>query len=251
MSGTGGTGGTSSVTPHACVTKGSQVILMGDSYINWLSHTFPADLNTVSGQTFRNYAIGGYSMGSGGLGLIPTEWPTAVNADADIKVIVLDGGGNDVLIPDTLQFPQGGNCKNDLNSPNISDCQKIVQKAIDTAVSLMDDVAAAGVTDVIYFFYPHVPEGTAVGGLHPNAILDYALPRVKAACDSAESVSGGRLRCHFLDLIPVFNGHPDWFVVGDIHPNTLGSMGMAQAVWQKMQSVCVGQTSANSCCVAP
>lgn len=238
-------------TGNECITKSSQVILMGDSYINWVSHTFPADLYAEAGQTFRDYAIGGYSMGSGGIGLIPTELDTAIAEDPDIKVIVLDGGGNDVLVPDIAQFPQGGSCKNDLDSPTIPDCQKIVEKAIDTAVSLMDRVVAQGVTDVLYFFYPHVPEGTLIGGLHPNAILDYALPKVKAACDGAEAKTSGKLRCHFVDLVPVFEGHPDWFAPTDIHPNTEGSKAMAKAVWQKMADDCIGQTSANSCCQSP
>lgn len=249
--GMAGNGGADSPIANECITKSSQVILMGDSYINWLSHTFPTDLYAEAGQTFRSYAIGAYSMGSGGIGFIPTQFDTAIAADPDIKVIVLDGGGNDVLVPDTVQFPQGASCKNDLNSPNIPDCQKIVEKAIDTALSLMERVVAQGVTDVVYFFYPHVPEGTLIGGLYPNAILDYALPRVKAACDGAEAMTGGQLRCHFVDLVPVFEGHPEWFAAGDIHPNPAGSQAMAKAVWQKMQDACVGQMSANSCCEAP
>jgi hypothetical protein len=246
-----GTGGAAPVRVPECITKSSQVILMGDSYINWVSHTFPADLYAAAGQTFRSYAIGAYSMGSGGIGFIPTQFDTAVAEDPDIKVIVLSGGGNDILVPDTAQFPQGGSCKNDPNAPNIPDCQAIVQKAIDAALALMGRVIAQGVTDVVYFFYPHVPEGTLVGGLYPNAILDYALPRVKAACDGAEAMTDGQLRCHFVDLVPVFAGHPEWFAPADIHPNMAGSQVMAQAVWQKMTDVCVGQTSANGCCEVP
>lgn len=242
--GASGSGGEVQAPAAECITSGSQVILMGDSYINWVSHTFPTDFNTESGMTVRDYAIGGYSMGSGGIGFIPTELDTALAADPDIKVIVLDGGGNDILVPDTTQFPQGGTCKNDLNSPNIPDCQAIVQKAIDTAVSLMDRVVSLGITDVLFFFYPHVPEGTLIGGLHPNAILDYALPKVKAACDGAEAASG--LRCHFVDLIPVFDGHPDYFAPTDIHPNSLGSQAMAKAIWARMQADCIGQMS--GCC---
>jgi hypothetical protein len=123
-----------------------------------------------------------------------------------------------------------------------------VQKAIDTAVSLMGKVVSLGVTDVVYFFYPHVPEGTLIGGLHPNAILDYALPKVKSACDGAEAMTNGKLRCHFVDLVPVFAGHPDWFAPGDIHPNLTGGQAMAKAVWKEMTDECVGQTAASGCC---
>src|SRR5262249_5096665 len=155
---------------------------------NWVTHTFPSDLNALAGQNFRLYAVGGYSMGSGGIGLIPPELDQAIAADPDIKTTVMDGGGNDILIPDTLQFPQGGNCKNDLNAANIPDCQPIVQKALDAAATMMKHAADAGIKDVVYFFYPHVPEGTLLGGLHPNAMLDYALPKVHALCDQANSL---------------------------------------------------------------
>lgn len=231
-----------------CLAKASQVVLLGDSYVNWVSHTFPTDLNNLAGQTFRLYAVGGFSMGSGGIGLIPPEFDQALAADPDIKTVVMTGGGNDILIPDTFQFPNGGNCKNDLNAPNIPDCQKIVQKALDAATTLMKHGADAGVQDVVYFFYPHVPEGTLIGGLHPNAMLDYAYPKVKDLCATAYSITGGRLTCHFVDMNPVFQGHPEYFVAGDIHPNTQGSAAMAKAVWTTMQNDCIAQPASSGCC---
>jgi hypothetical protein len=222
-------------------------VLIGDSYISWVSHTFPVDLNREAGQTFRMYAVGGFSMGSGGIGFIPPELDQAVAADPDITAVVLSGGGNDVLVPD-LGFPQGGSCKNDLSAPTIPDCQKIVAKAIDAADLLMDHAAAVGVRDVVYFFYPHVPEGTLIGGLHPNAILDYALPKVKAVCNGARARTHGKLTCHFIDLIPIFDGHPDWFALTDIHPNSLGSAAMAKAVWDTMSAACIAQPASSGCC---
>jgi dienelactone hydrolase len=231
-----------------CLAKPTQVGLFGDSYVNWPSHTFPQDLNKVAGQNFRLYAVGGFSMGSGGIGLIGPELDQALAADPDLKTVILDGGGNDILIPDGFQFPNGGSCKNDTNAPNIPDCQKIVQKALDAATTLMKRAASAGVQDVVYFFYPHVPEGTLLGGLHPNAILDYALPKVKALCEQAYSITSGQLTCHFVDMIPVFQGHPEYFALGDIHPNAQGSAAMAQAVWARMQADCIAQPASSGCC---
>jgi hypothetical protein len=231
-----------------CLSKASEVVLLGDSYVNWPTHAFPADLNALAAQTFRLYAVGGFSMGSGGIGLIPPELDQALAADPNIKTVVMTGGGNDILIPDLLQFPQGGNCKNDPNPASIPDCQKIVQKALDAATAMMKRAADAGVKDVVYFFYPHVPEGTLLGGLHPNAMLDYAFPKVKALCDEAYSQTSGRLTCHFVDMNPVFQGHPEWFVFGDIHPNAQGSAAMAQAVWAKMKADCIAQPQSSGCC---
>jgi hypothetical protein len=246
-SGHGGTGGSSGAGGPPCLTKGSQVILVGDSYINWISHTFPADLNREAGQTFRLYAVGGFSMGSGGIGLIPPEFDQAVAADPDIKTMVLDGGGNDVLIPSAI-YANGAQCKNSMSSPTIADCQTIIRTALDAAIRLMDTAASKGVKDVIYFFYPHVPEGTLIGGSYPNAILDYALPMVKDLCDTARVRTDGKLTCHFVDLIPIFEGHPDWFAATDIHPNSMGSAAMAKAVWTTMKDACVAQPASSGCC---
>jgi hypothetical protein len=246
--GTGGSTADAGPPRPPCLTSGNQVVLIGDSYINWVSHTFPADLNAAAGQTFRMYAVGGYSMGSGGIGLIPPEFDTALAADPNITTVVLSGGGNDVLIP-AASYANGAQCKNSLTSPTITDCQTIVQVAIDAAGKLADHMAASGVKDIVYFFYPHVPEGTLVGGLHPNAILDYALPKVKAFCDGVNARTSGKLTCHFVDMVPVFAAHPlDWFAFTDIHPNTLGSAAMAKAVWDTMKTACIAQPASSGCC---
>ncbi|HMI89424.1 MAG TPA: SGNH/GDSL hydrolase family protein [Polyangiaceae bacterium] len=240
--------GDGSVSRPPCMKSPNQVVLIGDSYINWVSHTFPADLTKEAGVTYRMYAVGGTAMASGGLGLIPPQFDQAVAADPNIIAMIMDGGGNDILVADTAQFPQGADCKQNLMSPMIPDCQKIVDKAVTKAVELMDTAADKGVKDVVYFYYPHVPDGTLIGGAHPNAILDYALPRVRATCDGASTRTGGRMTCHFLDLIPVFDGHPDWFAFTDIHPNPTGSQAMAKAVWAIMKDKCIAQPASSGCC---
>jgi len=245
--GTGGTGGSAGSADNRppCMKNPNQVISMGDSYMNWASHTFPTDLNTAAGVTFRpTYAVGGFSMGSGGIGLIPTEFDTALSQGADIIAVVLDGGGNDVLIP-ALGRPD---CKNMQNAASVAGCQQIVTDALTAATNLMNRAATAGVHDVVYFFYPHVPNGTALGGTYPNVMLDYALPRVKASCDEAAMRTSGKLSCWFVDTIPIFQGHNDWFAAGDIHENSMGSQAIAKAVVATMKAHCVAQPASSGCC---
>jgi hypothetical protein len=229
--------------------------MIGDSYINWVSHTFPTDINAASGLTIEDFAIGGTSMGSGGIGLIPDQFDPAVAKHPNVIAVIADGGGNDILVPDTTQFPRGGDCKmSGAQSSSIPDCQKIVQKALDAGTKLFTHMAQSGVKDVMFFFYPHVPTGTVVGGTDPNGMLDYALPKIKAACDGAYQTSIGvdpkkPIRCHFIDMIPVFDGHlSDYFAPTDIHPNPTGSKAMAAAVWAKMKQDCVGQPESSGCC---
>jgi hypothetical protein len=112
----------------------------------------------------------------------------------------------------------------------------------------MDRMADVGVRDVVFFFYPIVPNGTTLGGRYPNAISGWARPKVREQCDGTYQRTGGRLRCHFVDLVPVFQGHMNYFATGDIHPNTSGSAAMARAVWETMRSACLAQSASSGCC---
>lgn len=233
-----------------CMKNPSQVVQIGDSYMNWGTHTFPTDLNAAGGVTYRpTNAIGGTSMGSGGIGLIPDQFETAIRADPDIIAVVMDGGGNDLLIP-ALGRPD---CKNMSNAATVAGCQQIVTDGIAASTKLMARMADAGVRDVIFFFYPHVPNGTLLGGSSPNVMLDYALPLVKEACDSAVTKTAGKLRCWFLDTIPIFEppgqaAHTDWFAPNDIHENSKGSKAITEAIVTLMKEHCVGQPESSGCC---
>jgi hypothetical protein len=227
------------------MTNPKQVISIGDSYMNWVSHTFPQDLDAAAGVTFRpTYAIGGTAMGSGGIGLIPAQFDTALTQDKDIILVVMDGGGNDVLVP-ALGRPD---CKNMANAATDPGCQQIVTDALTAAETLMNKMLAAGVRDVIYFFYPHVPAPTPIGGSYPNVMLDYALPKVKAFCDGVAAKTQGKGYCWFVDTVPLFAGHPEYFAAGDIHENSAGSKVIAKAVVDMMKAKCVGQPASSGCC---
>jgi hypothetical protein len=245
-SGTGGSGGISE--PPPCLNKPSQAVLIGDSYVNWVTHSFRADLARLTGESWRLYASGGAAMASGGIGtLIPQQFENALRADSDIRVVVMDGGGNDILLP-ASSWAGGGECNDRMDSPNVPVCRQIVQASIERERVLMDRMADVGIRDVLFFFYPIVPNGTVLGGRYPNAISAWARPQVKEQCDGTYQRTGGRLRCHFVDMVPVFEGHPEYFATGDIHPDTSGSAAMARAVWNTMKSACIAQKASSGCC---
>lgn len=256
----GGDAGNADAGPPAlkpkCVKKDSQVLIIGDSFINWISHKFPEQIKTVTMQDWRMLAVGGTAMGSGGIGRIPDQFDQAIKADPDAHTVVMDGGGNDILVPDAF-LDAFGTCR-ETGSSKLENCQKIVKTALDAADALMSRAVTAGIRDVVYFFYPYIPENRLIGGPHPNEILDYALPMVRDFCNGVESKTKGKTRCHFLDMIPVFKGHrpgfdgvtagseADWFNE-DIHPNAKGSQGMVDAVWKLMQDRCLGQKGKDCC----
>jgi hypothetical protein len=232
-----------------CANEDSQVLLIGDSYINWPSHSLPANLAELSGQNWRLEAIGGTSLASGGIallgvGFIPDQFDRAMAADPDAHTIVMDGGGNDVLLRDTAIAPNSCTRSGSSLDPG---CQRVVSLAVDAANDLMVRAATQGIRDVVYFFYPHVPARTILTEDDPNEILDYSLPLSMALCEGAEERTGGALRCTFIDMVPVFDGHAEYFNE-DIHPNQVGGRVMAEKVWEVMEEHCLGQKSDNDCC---
>ncbi len=240
-----------------CIDDPNDVVLMGDSYVDWITHTFVADIRAESGQQWPSYAVGATSMATGGVGRIPDQLGMALADNPEIKAIIMTGGGNDILVADTVMFPDAAMCTSTPDAPMIEDCQTIIQLALDKASMLMDETADAGVRDVVYFFYPHIPGGGLVSGMYPNAILDYALPRAREVCESSLERTAGRMKCHFIDMVPVFEGKSGLFAdalseAGDgIHPNSMGSKVMAKEVWRVMKQDCVGQPSSSGCCAAP
>jgi hypothetical protein len=247
-----------------CLDDPRELIVMGDSYVHWISHTFPQDLASTYGgaavgvwdvpyeEGGRNYAVGGYAMATGGWGLIPEQLPLAVADDPKIHSAVMTGGGNDFILV-SEEWVGGDQCRNDPSPMPQRVCQDIVQAALDAGSQLMIDAADAGIRDVVYFFYPNIPDGTWVGGEHPNALLDWSYPKVQALCDDALANTGGRMRCHFLDLRPVFAGHPEYFAggtfgEGDIHENSEGSKAMAKVIVELMKDRCIAQPASSGCC---
>jgi hypothetical protein len=236
---------TPSLLKPKCMKKDSQLMVIGDSYINWISHTFPDDIVKESGQKWRMEAIGGTSMGSGGIGFIPDQFDSSIKKDPDAHTILMDGGGNDILVADpSIDLFHECQDKGSSTKPN---CQKIVQMALDAADKLLVRASAAGIRDVVYFFYPHVPANTVLSGPAPNEILDYALPKIREFCAGIEEKTGGKTRCTFVDMIPVYEGHPD-YINSDIHPTSLGSQAQAKKLWEVMKEKCIGQKSGAGCC---
>jgi hypothetical protein len=129
-------------------------------------------------------------------------------------------------------------------------CTDIVNTAVTASEQLIAKMADAGVKDIVYFFYPHI---TASSGGYKE-ILDYSSPRARASCEGAYVRSGGKVTCHFVDLIPPFAAaggdlNVANFALDGIHPSQAGQDIIAREVWTVMQSRCLGQPSSGTCCM--
>jgi hypothetical protein len=224
--------------------------MLGDSYLD-LGNVGPT-IQKVANATYRTYYLLGAALNYGsGQFNIPYQFDSmAVTDNPDIKVVITDGGGNDVLIDNRqcLTTPVQGDTQ----------CHMAIDASVAAAQMLEQDMASKGVKHVVYFFYPHVDTTATFTGPNANDWLDYAYPKAAATCCGAGGVPTGTddLTCHgtasgvdcvFVDTRPEFVGHNDptnqstyWFQDG-IHPTQAGADAIAQKVWGQMQKYCIAQ----------
>jgi hypothetical protein len=250
----------------ACV-KGlvtpNEVVLLGDSYLDPAFSAVATDLYSTAqtagllpaSTTYRHYYQGGASMNNGSLQFnIPFQYETEALGDAfasnprDIRVVIMDGGGNDVLINDRSCLTSA--------PPGNSGCVNTIQGVFTRTTSLFREMAANGTKNIVYFFYPHVdPNG---GGVLPQAntadqTLDYAYPLAEQVCCGTSFTSSatnytctgtiGDATCTFIDTRPAFG--ESWGTLINqadyVHPTAQGAQIIANLIWKAMQDQCIAQ----------
>jgi lysophospholipase L1-like esterase len=222
-----------------CLKAPANVVFIGDSYINYsIAHP---ELNGLvatdaikdgalqSGQNFTDYAVAGATLAAGSA-TIPGMWTQAKAANANIQVVIMDGGINDVLI-NNMQCKVSGSSMD-------ATCKQVVTNSLAAAKMMISEMKASGVTEVIYFFYPHPPTGG-------SEIIDYSSPMLRAMCDG---LSDDKFQCRFVDTVSLFDGHNDWYAPDGIHANATGEQAIADTVWKQAKADCAAQASSSGCC---
>jgi len=245
--GSGGAGGaTESTFKRPCVADGKEVVFIGDSYSNYgLAHQPLADFLAKlavqdgalkTGDSYRDLAMAGTTLAAPPAA-IPDQWETA-KATKPIKVVVMTGGGNDVLINNQQCRPEG--------SEKQPDCQQVVQNSLDNAKKLFESMQATGVSDVLYFWYPHIPGGLLTGYERGTSISDYTYPMLEAI---AKSSSTDTFHVFTVPTVAIFEGHPEFFYSDGLHANDMGEAKIAEAIWNVMKDNCIGQADSSGCCM--
>jgi hypothetical protein len=271
-SATGDTGGSLAVGTDGegdgggCAEAGTtpdEVVLIGDSYLDPSFSQAAVDLYAdaqdagvlPADTTYRHYYQAGASMNAGDLQFnIPYQYETQALTDlsvpmpANIQIIIMDGGGNDVLINDRtcLTSPPPGN----------TECVSTIQGVLARATSLFNEMEANGVQTIVYFFYPHLdPDG---GGLLPspntaNQTLDYAYPLAEQICCGTSFTSTttnytcsgyvGSTKCVFIDTRPAFGDNWSTLInqTDYVHPTPAGAQIIGHLIWEAMQNNCLAQ----------
>lgn len=254
--GAGGSAG--SAAPNAtgykpkCLSKGAELALIGDSWINYplgeflaprLAQRAQKDGALAQGEMYNDQAVAGTSLATGGVGLISDQWApakqAAMAAGTSVKFVVMDGGGNDVLLGNQKCLDNGQMRDQDPG------CQKTVKDATMVGMMLEQKMKMDGVGQAVYFFYPHVP----AGGWD---VLDYSLPMAKATC---ESLNDEKYQCYFVDTREAFQGAGNTGqamanLIGPdgIHPNAAGDDVLADLIWKTMKEHCMAQPASSGCC---
>jgi lysophospholipase L1-like esterase len=206
------------------VTKGSEVLLIGDSFIA-LSRDISEDLNTLArnagtleaGESYRDSSVSGTQLSGGISPQIPQQYVNA-QRQGPVKVVIMDGGGNDML-------------NNTCSDPPTASCQAI-QNAVAAVEDLFSTMGDDGVESVVYFFYPENQTNAT-----QRAKIDVLRTLLQEVCTSAVSP-----KCYGVDLRPVFVGHFTEYILSDgIHPTAAGSQATAEAIWASMQQNCIAQ----------
>jgi hypothetical protein len=212
VAGTGGSGGTGSGTCTKGQTKGSQVAVIGESFIA-ATHQITQEIETrakaagslAQSERYVDNSVSGTTLANNQIG---SQFDKAVQSSGTIKYVLMDGGGNDCLI----------------NNNGAA--------ALTAATQLFQRMTTAKVEKVVYFFYPD-PIGSNFASL--KSCLDTLRPQMKAICDGLTSP-----KCYWLDLRPTWNGHSEYTSDG-IHPTAAGAKATGDVIWETMVQNCVAQ----------
>jgi hypothetical protein len=213
--------------PYIRNAKFNKVVFFGDS-IFALSGEIQKVLHGYAGGTFRNYTTSGAEL-VGGL-ITPSIEQQIAMAEADnpsSTVVVMDGGGNDILIPAVALDPY--NCMTQWWEFGrlSSSCKSFIDDVYVDGVDLMNDLRANGVTDVIYLGYYYTKNGLILADDLEEAIV-YGDQKLGQAC--ANSI----VRCSFIDPRSTIR---DSDITGDgVHPTAGGSKKLADLIWPLLRT---------------
>lgn len=237
--GTGGTGGGAGSGGNACPrssVNGNQVVFIGDSFLAAPTSNIAPELEALwqaAGSPGYSATPRYHQLVATNMAQIAGQYDAARAANRDIKVVIANGGGNDVLILNRSCLTQA--------PPANTSCTTTISNALQSADQLMTKMTADGVQHVVYFFYPHEPTSGIFQGNAPaiNTTLDYAEPRARAVCDRHPNCTFVSLREATGDAIG--SGYTERGLINpaDVHPSPAGSKFFAKAIWDVMKSRCI------------
>jgi hypothetical protein len=208
-SGSASAAGAAAEMPREDLGKGdgSDVIAIGDSWMNLSTTGIQQSLVRLSMQDYRTYGVPGTRLLDE---VIPRQYASAKRENPDIKTVVMTGGGNDILLT-------GAGSDRSTAGPMT---RAQIDMVADRLVMLWDEMGTDGVKDVVYIEYSR--------GGGSEAAVNYATEKIKPLCDAAEAT-----RCHWIDsddfLMMMLSGD-------GIHPTGAGCDKIATGIIALMEA---------------
>jgi len=189
------------------------VLWIGDTWIQipGTQHTRVRDLARAAGTIGSDEDYANEAAAATDMAAIRKQYRMRQSGTTKVKVLLMDGGTWD---------PIAAQARGDPIAPAIDQC-------ISTFQDFLAETASDGtVGHIVYFLVPELPTVPGVATMRP---------RLQQACaDSA-------VPCHFLDLQPLWQGHPEYTAPDGIQASEAGARVIADSIWSIMQNNCIAQ----------
>lgn len=205
----------------------NRVVFFGDS-IFALSGEIQSRLHSYAGGTFRNYTTSGAELIGGAIApSVEQQIATAYADDPSSTVVVMDGGGNDILIPAIAFDPYDCMTQWYEFGRLSSSCKSLIDDIYVDGVDLINEAQSLGVTEVIYLGYYYTKNGLIRADDLEEAIA-YGDGKLKQACQNSI------VSCTFIDPRSTIR---DRDITADgVHPNSSGSRKLADLIWPVLRT---------------
>jgi len=212
--------------PQVSDADNDQVIFLGDS-IFALSGKIQDELEAKAGETFRRYTVSGAELTGGFIApSVVEQFATAQEDNPDIRTMVGNGGGNDILIPAIALDPH--NCKTQWYQFGrlSSKCKDLIDDLYVDGVNYLNELSDAGVENGVLVGYYYTKNGLFRLKSMKQAV-DYGNKILARACEYST------LDCTFVDPRQVVTESD--IIFDGIHPADSGSQKIAELIWPKLQ----------------
>lgn len=195
------------------------VMIIGDN-IFAQSNAIRKNLEELSNERYRYYPKSNAQISGGSLfgKPIPIQYSNA-KADGPARTVIMDGGGNDIIVGGQFQCYSFS-----------ASCAAIVDEVKQAGLTLLGDMEADGVQNVIWLGNYYTNSVVMTGATGQKKALDSTMEAIEQICDGYTG-----LECHFVDSREAFQNKPGLIKTDGINPTDEGSEILATLIWETMQ----------------
>jgi hypothetical protein len=217
----------------------NQVITLGDSIFD-LSDQLQSNLEDYAGQSFRKYALNGAKLAETSklIYSVVDQYAHAKEHNADISTIIMDGGGNDILVPAFMKFDPY-RCKTHwYQFGQLSDkCKVLIDDLYVDGVNLLNEMDNDGVDNIIYLGYYYPKDGLFLSLKSLKQAVDYGNDNLSRACENSSA------DCVFVDPRALIVNSD--IAIDSIHPTRSGSRKLADLIWPHLEPILLSSNQKN------